>query len=186
MLGLISSNLKALKNVVSPNKLSGVRYYSSCVEDESPFTEQELTRFRDIFVRHDLDQNCKLDRWEFNNVCRHFIGRSYYSTDLNKIFCKVDKNKDEYVDWDELLVHLGLRFTEQSKQSMVIAFNIFDKNADGLIHWWETKQALFYLGENTMADSIRYKYDLVDTDQDEQLTFPEFLKFVCQHVKKSN
>lgn len=38
---------------------------------------------------------------------------------------------------------------------VAVAFNLFDKNHDAMLEFWETKQALLYLGENITAKGLR-------------------------------
>ncbi|KAF6200329.1 hypothetical protein GE061_006632 [Apolygus lucorum] len=153
-------------------------------EQESQFTDQELNLFKKLFLKYDRDDNCKLDRWEFNQFAKFLVGRSYNSIDLEKVLRRVDENRDGYVTWVELMHHFAKKFVPQQKDRVAIAFNFFDKDNDGRLEYWETKQAVFYLGEDILASEMRYKFDLVDTDQDGKLTWVEFCSFLCGVLRK--
>ncbi|BES99020.1 Calcium Hypothetical protein protein [Nesidiocoris tenuis] len=152
-------------------------------EQESQFSDQELNMFKKLFLKYDRDENCKLDRWEFNQFAKFLIGRSYNSIDLEKVMRQVDKNRDSFISYPELMHHMSKRFRPQHKERVAVAFNFFDKDSDGRLEFWETKQAVLYLGEHILAPEFRYKFDQIDTDQDGKITWVEFCRFLCKSLR---
>uniref|UniRef100_A0A0A9VX85 Mitochondrial Rho GTPase n=1 Tax=Lygus hesperus TaxID=30085 RepID=A0A0A9VX85_LYGHE len=80
-----------LRNVLAIQKRNQCRYDDDNAnakkqydEQESQFTDQELNLFKKLFLKYDRDDNCKLDRWEFNQFAKFLVGRSYNSIDLEK------------------------------------------------------------------------------------------------------
>ncbi|KAF6200333.1 hypothetical protein GE061_006636 [Apolygus lucorum] len=100
------------------------------------------------------------------------------------VFVRYDMNKDRYVDFNELKTYLSKRFRPQSMKRVAIAFNMFDKDDDAMLEFWEAKQAIFYLGENIAAECIRFEFDNQDDDQDGKLIFDQFVDYICELRKK--
>ncbi|BES99021.1 Calcium Hypothetical protein protein [Nesidiocoris tenuis] len=97
---------------------------------------------------------------------------------------RFDKNKDKYVDYTELITYLSKRFAPQQLKRVAVAFNHFDKDSDAMLEYWETKQAIFYLGENIAAENLRFEFDKMDDDQDGKLIFDQFVDLLCTLKKK--
>ncbi|CAB0002738.1 unnamed protein product, partial [Nesidiocoris tenuis] len=90
---------------------------------------------------------------------------------VSKVMRQVDKNRDSFISYPELMHHMSKRFRPQHKERVAVAFNFFDKDSDGRLEFWETKQAVLYLGEHILAPEFRYKFDQIDTDQDGKITW---------------
>lgn len=98
----------------------------------------------------------------------------------------MDTDHDGWVTWSELMNHFGRKFKPQKKPRVAVAFNFFDKDYDGRLEYWETKQAVFYLGEDILAKDFRHKFDTIDTDQDGKITWVEFCHFLCGELRKKD
>jgi calmodulin len=71
------------------------------------------------------------------------------------------------------------------KKEYTQAFEVFDKNKDGMISRQELKTIMRSLGQNPTEDDIEEMLLNVDRDKDGQISYDEFMKIISQQIKAS-
>ena len=71
------------------------------------------------------------------------------------------------------------------KKEYTQAFDVFDKNKDGMISRQELKTIMRSLGQNPTEDDIEEMLLNVDRDKDGQISYDEFMKIISQQIKAS-
>ncbi|KAK8806100.1 calmodulin [Blastocystis sp. subtype 4] len=79
----------------------------------------------------------------------------------------------------------GIELTEEQKKEYTQAFEVFDKNKDGMISRQELKTIMRSLGQNPTEDDIEEMLLNVDRDKDGQISYDEFMKIISQQIKAS-
>lgn len=74
---------------------------------------------------------------------------------------------------------------DQQRREYTQAFEIFDKNKDGLISRQELKTIMRSLGQNPTDDDIEEMLLNVNRDKDGQISHEEFMKIICMQIKAS-
>lgn len=80
---------------------------------------------------------------------------------------------------------LKVKQNDSQKKEYTQAFEIFDKNKDGMISRQELKTIMRSLGQNPTEDDIEEMLLNVDRDKDGQISYDEFMKIICQQIKAS-
>ena len=78
-----------------------------------------------------------------------------------------------------------IELTEEQKKEYTQAFEVFDKNKDGMISRQELKTIMRSLGQNPTEDDIEEMLLNVDRDKDGQISYEEFMKIISQQIKAS-
>ncbi|KAK8789382.1 hypothetical protein WA538_001159 [Blastocystis sp. DL] len=78
-----------------------------------------------------------------------------------------------------------IELTEEQKKEYTQAFEVFDKNKDGMISRQELKTIMRSLGQNPTEDDIEEMLLNVDRDKDGQISYDEFMKIISQQIKAS-
>ena len=71
------------------------------------------------------------------------------------------------------------------KKEYTQAFEVFDKNKDGMFSRQELKTIMRSLGQNPTEDDIEEMLLNVDRDKDGQISYDEFMKIISQQIKAS-
>lgn len=153
------------------------------------FRKEDVRRWYKKFMR-DYPTG-QMEKENFHAV----FGKVYKSGPMSdRIFAKLDRNRDGSISFGELMVALSVTMLGTEKEKMEWAFEIFDEDGNGQISLEELSELLKGIddsspgthGEVADTDEVRRKriasiFKLVDTDSSGFLSRDEFMEGMRSH-----
>mmetsp|Transcript_18534 Transcript_18534/g.22680 ORF Transcript_18534/g.22680 Transcript_18534/m.22680 type:complete len:157 (-) Transcript_18534:404-874(-) len=151
-----------------------------CCASRAPQSDVEERReeaaIEDAFSYYDTNKNNIIEPKELGKVLEKILQREPTKVQINRIFKKVDLNRDEKIDLSEFKAMMKER--KDTKNSYMTIFRTYDVNKDGYI----SKEELFNVlnqVEETSEKEVDDILALADVDKDGRIDFLEFLDFWC-------
>lgn len=109
------------------------------------------------------------------------LGQSIEEEELQGIIAEVDEDKNGEIEWDEFLAIMSQRATpESATEELREAFNLFDKDFDGIISASELRRVMIFLGEKLSDSEIEEMIRIADVNKDGKITFDDFVTLLNQ------
>ena len=101
------------------------------------------------------------------------IGMEPSDEEVAEMIAEIDEDQSGSINFDEFLVMMKTRMDERDpEKELKEAFNVFDLDKDGLIHWKELKVTLEKLGSELTSNEV---HDMVmDMDDDGVINYEKF------------
>ena len=85
----------------------------------------------------------KLNKRKFSKTFKQVYSGFGSSKEFCKdVFSSFDKNKNGYIEFDEFIYAIGLSFSKDIRDKIDLAFDVFDRNKDGVISRKEAEKIL--------------------------------------------
>ncbi|XP_038679534.1 probable calcium-binding protein CML26 [Tripterygium wilfordii] len=132
-----------------------------------------------VFSRFDANGDGKISLSELGDVMK-VMGSSYSPGELERVMEDIDSDKDGFISLPEF-AHL-CRTTSNSSQELLDAFDLYDKDKNGLISSSELHLVLNRLGIKCSVDDCVKMIRSVDSDGDGNVNFQEFEKMMSNKL----
>ena len=171
-------DLFASRLAVAPGTKDMRRGNDSDSEDETGVESVLLPLAMAVFAELDSDKSGDLDREEVRELFNKVLQEEVEDEDFNKVFKKMDRNKDGKIDFEEFKLYLP-KFPKVSRLAE-LAFEGMDKDDDEAITLKEVKEALSVYGINDEDKNpedrvdVEALFDDLDDDLDGEVTYAEF------------
>ena len=133
--------------------------------------------FKKLFSDFDRDGDGLITIEELNMAMAHF-GKDVPQTELSAIFEKVDKNKDQRIDFrefSELVVALETKYGKlRTGSTSQNTFEDFDKDKDGLVTLDEIRLHLLGEGKGIAENELEDLFGKADKNSDGKIDVTEF------------
>lgn len=162
--------LNNLKNFSAGQKLiSATTFYIA----HQLTSNEELSKLKSVFLKLDKNNDGKLS---FEEILEGFIevfGKTGAENVVELIFKKCEKEKNEFISYDEFIAATIDKTNLLSEKKLEAAFKLFDRNGDGFISPNELKEVLGgdgFFPESYWMSIIKE----VDENGDGEISFEEF------------
>lgn len=166
------------RNVVAPGA-TDMRRGDNSDEEAGVSTESVLLPLAmTVFAEIDSDKSGDLDRDEVRQLFNKVLHEEVEDDDFNKVFKKMDRNKDGKINFEEFKLYLP-KFPKVSLLAE-LAFESMDKDDSDTITMKEIEEALSFYGINDEDKNPEDRLDIdalfddLDDDLDGVVTYSEF------------
>lgn len=151
-----------------------------------PNNKKTIDEIRNIFSTFDKNSDGYITEQELRESLKNL---RIFMTDkeVEEMFMKLDSNGDGLIDLDEFFLlcdnpmnNFGKEEDEEEQENLKEAFDVFDKDKDGLISVEELGLVLCSLGlkEGNKIEDCKKMIRKVDMDGDGLVNFDEFKKMM--------
>ena len=107
------------------------------------------------------------------------VGMASSDEEVAEMIAEIDEDQSGSINFDEFVVMMKTRMDETDpEKELKEAFNVFDLDKDGLIHWKELKVTLEKLGSELTSNEV---HDMVmDMDDDGVINYEKFKKMMLK------
>ncbi|XP_043725588.1 probable calcium-binding protein CML23 [Telopea speciosissima] len=150
-----------------------------------------MEEIRKVFKRFDANGDDKLSSTELGNVL-NALGSETSPDEIKRMMVEIDTDGDGFIDLQEFAdFHRGVnngdaRSTADGIRELKDAFNLFDRDKNGLISVTELHMILKNLGENCSLHDCSKMISSVDADGDSNVNFEEFKKMMMTNSRASS
>jgi calcium-dependent protein kinase len=172
-------NMKNLKNFRAEQKLQQAAYTFIASQLTSKEEKQQLLN---TFKELDANGDGSLSREEILTGYKQIMGDEEAEVEVAKIMDLVDMDKSGSIDYTEFIAATLDRKKLTSKERLVSAFNLFDRDGNGFIEANELKEVLG--GQLNDVDEVTWEAMIkeVDTNGDGVISFDEFAQMMLKYV----
>ncbi|XP_052767941.1 uncharacterized protein LOC128208421 [Mya arenaria] len=119
------------------------------------------------FSNYDSDQSGRICMREFKRLLQ-YVGLNPIDDDVHQFMIQADKNADDELEFEEFYEYV--KTLPDPTGEIRAAFEMFDRNGDGLIDKQELK-AILQNGEECSEEELENLFKLVDDDRDGKIGF---------------
>ncbi|XP_013421070.1 calmodulin-A [Lingula anatina] len=138
--------------------------------------EEELAEFKEAFGLFDKDGDGRITSAELGTVMRS-LGQNPTDDDLRDMVNEVDADGNGTIDFDEFIKMMS-KSKQSSKEELLQAFRLFDKDGNGFISAEELRNVMASLGEKLTDEEIKQMIQEADVDGDGQVNYEEFVRMM--------
>eukprot|EP00555_Chaetoceros_dichaeta_P002256 CAMPEP_0198252948 /NCGR_PEP_ID=MMETSP1447-20131203/3418_1 /TAXON_ID=420782 /ORGANISM="Chaetoceros dichaeta, Strain CCMP1751" /LENGTH=216 /DNA_ID=CAMNT_0043938393 /DNA_START=124 /DNA_END=774 /DNA_ORIENTATION=- len=166
-------------------KVRNIRFFKNNFEikDKRPgLNEDEIEEIREAFDLFDTDGNGSIDPKELKAAMQS-LGFEAKSHTVYQMISDIDKDRTGDINFGEFLDFMTARIEDaDSKEDVQKVFNLFDDDRTGYISLQNLKRMSRDLGESMSDSELLEMIERADSDQDEQISFDEFLSIMTRKV----
>lgn len=141
-------------------------------------TGQQLAELRDAFSAHDKNGDGRITLQELRQALEE-LDEEPAVAELKALMIKADADGNQSIDFAEFLAFMRRRLSQRGAEGEIRdAFDVFDRNGDGLVSIDELLQVMEMLGETMTRQEAEDSLRRADSDGDGQLTYQEFVAFM--------
>ena len=138
-----------------------------------------LEEYQEVFDSYDVNGNGVIEKKEMEAVLQR-LGQPATDKQIESVFKKLNTNDDKVISFDEVIwfmkeYHLSKNKTDTDE--VVGAFQVFDKNNNGVLSIREFKHILTDLGNKFSEEEVEEMFKEVDLDRDGNISYKEFVEF---------
>eukprot|EP01022_Parablepharisma_sp_SALTPOND_P021128 TRINITY_DN405_c0_g1_i1.p1 TRINITY_DN405_c0_g1~~TRINITY_DN405_c0_g1_i1.p1 ORF type:complete len:381 (-),score=53.11 TRINITY_DN405_c0_g1_i1:1145-2287(-) len=138
-------------------------------------TNKEKELFQSVFMSLDKDKDGKLGKEELIQGYKEIFGEGYpVEEEIEKIMEHIDIDGNGYIDLTEFVVATINKKNLLSRERLVAAFNMFDRDGSGAISADEVKEVLG-VGANIPDEHWKEVIREVDQNGDGEVSLEEFI-----------
>lgn len=137
-----------------------------------------LEEYQEIFDSYDVNGNGVIDKKEMEAVLER-LGQPATSKQIQKIFDELGSTNQQ-ITFDEFIEFIKKYHLSKNKNStdeIIGAFQVFDKNHNGVLSLSEFKHILMDLGQKFTEEEVNEIFSESDLNQDGNLDYREFVEF---------
>ena len=137
-----------------------------------------LEEYQEIFDSYDVNGNGVIDKKEMEAVLER-LGQPATSKQIQKIFDELGSTNQQ-ITFDEFIEFIKKYHLSKNKNStdeIIGAFQVFDKNHNGVLSLSEFKHILMDLGQKFTEEEVNEIFDESDLNKDGNLDYREFVEF---------
>ncbi|XP_043693360.1 probable calcium-binding protein CML23 [Telopea speciosissima] len=150
-----------------------------------------MEEIKKVFKRFDVNGDDKISATELDNVL-NVLGSETSPDEIKRMMAEIDTDGDGFIDLQEFAdFHRGVnngdaRSTVDGMRELKDAFNLFDRDKNGLISVTELYSILKNLGENCSLHDCSKIISSFDADDDGNVNFVEFKKMMMTNSRASS
>lgn len=138
-------------------------------------TSQEKEQLQKVFMALDKDKDGKVSRKDLIHGFKEYFGEDYPAAEqVDTLMKQIDIDGSGFIDLTEFVVASINKRTLLSKERLVAAFNVFDRDRNGSISADEVKQVLGE-GSNIPDETWNNIIKEVDENGDGEISLEEFV-----------
>ena len=137
-----------------------------------------LEEYQEIFDSYDVNGNGVIDKKEMEAVLEK-LGQPATSKQIQKVFDELGSTNQQ-ITFDECIEFIKKYHLSKNKNStdeIIGAFQVFDKNHNGVLSISEFKHILMDLGQKFTEEEVNEIFDESDLNKDGNLDYREFVEF---------
>ena len=137
-----------------------------------------LEEYQEIFDSYDVNGNGVIDKKEMEAVLER-LGQPATSKQIQKVFDELGSTNQQ-ITFDEFIEFIKKYHLSKNKNStdeIIGAFQVFDKNHNGVLSISEFKHILMDLGQKFTEEEVNEIFDESDLNKDGNLDYREFVEF---------
>lgn len=137
-----------------------------------------LEEYQEIFDSYDVNGNGVIDKKEMEAVLEK-LGQPATSKQIQKVFDELGSTNQQ-ITFDEFIEFIKKYHLSKNKNStdeIIGAFQVFDKNHNGVLSLSEFKHILMDLGQKFTEEEVNEIFSESDLNQDGNLDYREFVEF---------
>lgn len=137
-----------------------------------------LEEYQEIFDSYDVNGNGVIDKKEMEAVLER-LGQPATSKQIQKIFDELGSTNQQ-ITFDEFIEFIKKYHLSKNKNStdeIIGAFQVFDKNHNGVLSLSEFKHILMDLGQKFTEEEVNEIFNESDLNKDGNLDYREFVEF---------
>ncbi|KAF9623441.1 hypothetical protein IFM89_003025 [Coptis chinensis] len=139
---------------------------------------QNMEEVKRVFNCFDTNGDGKISSKELGDILRA-LGSYTTEEELKQMMAEIDTDGDGFIDIDEFAeFHKSEESSERGASEMKDAFDMYDKDQNGLVSASELHMVLNSLGEKCSIDDCGRMIKSVDSDGDGYVNFEEFKKMM--------
>ncbi|KAF4634399.1 hypothetical protein G7Y89_g3712 [Cudoniella acicularis] len=140
------------------------------------FTPEQVNEFKRVFSLFDQNNDGDITAKELGDVMRS-LGQSPSESELQDIVDEGDIDKDGTIDFTEFLLMMASKSKDvDPEEELRAAFNVFDRDHNGVISAAELREVMISLGETLTPAELDEIMREVDADGNGTIDFEEFLQ----------
>jgi centrin-1 len=138
-------------------------------------TEEQKQEIREAFDQFDTDGSGSIDAQELKMAMRA-LGFELSREEIREMIQKVVGSNATILDFQQFFEMMGQKILERDPLKEILkAFELFDKDHNGMISLRDLKSATIELGENLTDDELREMIREADRDLDGEVGKHEFI-----------
>ena len=137
-----------------------------------------LEEYQEIFDSYDVNGNGVIDKKEMEAVLEK-LGQPATLKQIQKVFDELGSTNQQ-ITFDEFIEFIKKYHLSKNKNStdeIIGAFQVFDKNHNGVLSLSEFKHILMDLGQKFTEEEVNEIFDESDLNKDGNLDYREFVEF---------
>ena len=137
-----------------------------------------LEEYQEIFDSYDVNGNGVIDKKEMEAVLER-LGQPATSKQIQKVFDELGSTNQQ-ITFDEFIEFIKKYHLSKNKNStdeIIGAFQVFDKNHNGVLSLSEFKHILMDLGQKFTEEEVNEIFNESDLNKDGNLNYKEFVEF---------
>ena len=147
------------------------------MEEDKEIIEKNL-EFKEAFNVFDKDCDGFITTDELATVMRS-LGYNPTKEELDELIKLYDKDESGTIDLNEFMDLMNNKLKEQQEeQELLETFQVFDKDADGLISAEDLRYVIKAVGEELEDDLIDQLIEQGELDQDGKINYHEFVRIM--------
>ncbi|CAI9781328.1 unnamed protein product [Fraxinus pennsylvanica] len=151
---------------------------------QNELTEDQISEFKEAFALFDTDGDGCITTKELGKVMRSF-GQNPTEAELQDMIKEVDAAGNGTIDLPEFLNLMVRKIKDtHSEEELKEAFQVFDKDQNGLISAAELRHVMTNLGEELTDEDFDERIREADVDGDRQINYEEFVKVMMVKKRK--
>ncbi|XP_078313189.1 uncharacterized protein LOC144619408 isoform X1 [Crassostrea virginica] len=142
-------------------------------------TEEKKKAFQEAFEMFDNDKSGYINTRELLTVMRAFK-QDPTQAEVQELMKKLDTNENGKIEYEEFEKYLvdHYKSPQESQDTMMEAFKLFDKDGSGEIDAEELKEAMMRLGDQLTQEEAEDMIKSADIDKDGKINIIEFIRMM--------
>ena len=137
-----------------------------------------LEEYQEIFDSYDVNGNGVIDKKEMEAVLER-LGQPATSKQIQKVFDELGSTNQQitFDEFIEFIKKYHLSKIKNSTDEIIGAFQVFDKNHNGVLSLSEFKHILMDLGQKFTEEEVNEIFNESDLNKNGNLDYKEFVEF---------
>ncbi|KAF3322887.1 calmodulin-like protein 11 [Carex littledalei] len=141
-------------------------------------TPEQISELRQVFLLFDRNNDGCITREELAVVI-HQLGLNLTEVDLLDMIREVDIDGNGTIEFHEFISLMAKKLMEtETDEEMKEAFEVFDKDQNGLISPTELRNVMVNLGEKLTDEEVAQMISEADLDGDGYVNYEEFVRIM--------
>jgi calmodulin len=148
------------------------------MDDENFLNEEKINEYKESFSIFDKDNDGYISYEQLSEIIK-ILGHNIPDEDLQKMFREFDIDNKGSIDFKEFLGIMARKMRDtETETDFVNAFNIFDRDHNGLINGQELFDIFQSLGIEATKDDCDELIKDADLDMDGFINYEEFVRML--------
>lgn len=137
-----------------------------------------LEEYQEIFDSYDVNGNGVIDKKEMETILQK-LGQPATSKQIEKVFNELGSSNSQltFEEFIEFIKKYHLSKNKNSTDDVIGAFQVFDRNHNGVLSLSEFKHILMDLGQKFSEEEVNELFKESDLNKDGNLDYREFVTF---------